>query len=92
MEKVLGQDRKALPAHDCPECERFYKNTGIPLNQCGRHRSKFKLPESPEGFWDVDIKSQVSLHVSSQESERSSFSSQQGLSLSQGSLSQGSEY
>jgi hypothetical protein len=56
------KERAALPVVDeCPECASFVevmsKETGIDksklLKECSRHRSEYKRPSTPPGYWDV---------------------------------------
>lgn len=52
--------RESLPGHSCIQCAEFYqalKDQGFDdvelLNNCSRHKSTWKLPETPEGFWSL---------------------------------------
>lgn len=51
-------------AHDCPDCEHFYKHFNdldlqIPGRgdkekmACSRHRTTFKRAVTPEGYWNI---------------------------------------
>ncbi|KAL0106095.1 hypothetical protein PUN28_016076 [Cardiocondyla obscurior] len=55
-------DRAKLNGWDCWECKQYYENLSLPeeelqrrKNQCSRHRSKYKRPDTPEGFWDPEF-------------------------------------
>ena len=53
-ETVRGHQRNALDAESCACCERYYEATGQQrLKTISRHRSPFKRPPSPPGFWDI---------------------------------------
>lgn len=60
---VRGKERAALPAHDCPECDPFFRAEAESkpdpeeayrylLQNAGRHRCRHKAPATPEGYWD----------------------------------------
>ena len=68
IETVRGRDaRDALPGFACSECELFYEamvQQGIiephelteHLRECSRHKARWKPPSTPEGFWDLTIR------------------------------------
>ena len=52
--------RESLPGHSCIQCAEFYqalKDQGFDdvelLNNCSRHKSTWKPPDTPEGFWSL---------------------------------------
>lgn len=52
--------RESMPGHSCMQCAEFYKalkDQGFDdvelLDNCSRHKSAWKLPETPEGFWSL---------------------------------------
>ena len=52
--------RESLPGHSCMQCAEFYKalkdqgfNDVELLNNCSRHKSTWKPPDTPEGFWSL---------------------------------------
>jgi hypothetical protein len=58
--------RDALPGHACPECAKFYEamiQQGIftketlpkVMKACSKHKAKYLPPDTPDGFWDLDI-------------------------------------
>jgi hypothetical protein len=56
--------RQGLPCHDCPQCKRFYevlRKTGHEVDfsqgimQHGRHRNRYRPPDTPEDFWELDF-------------------------------------
>lgn len=69
IETVRGNKRNELPGHECKQCAKFYAlNKNIKglqrKNLCdhvSRHRAKHKMPDTPQGFWDIDIKTPDSL-------------------------------
>lgn len=60
---VRGKERRQLPAHDCTECQNYYKySRGLvgsalhsALQECSRHRYHEKRAESPEHYWRTDF-------------------------------------
>lgn len=68
IEVVRNRDqRSVLPGHACEECDKFYQamqQQGIVndsnrqqfMQSCSRHKSKFTPPSTPEGFWDLSIR------------------------------------
>jgi hypothetical protein len=60
-------DRAALPGYQCDQCAAFYNvqiEQGILdkskvnefLQLCSRHKSKWTPPQTPEGFWDLSVR------------------------------------
>ena len=70
-EVVRGNARKALPGHNCPQCQEFWNavgkdadvlaKSGIKIGDLckehSRHRSRFKAPETPESYWNLSMQS-----------------------------------
>jgi len=63
---VRGRDeRKKLRGFDCYECEEYYKSkleegyseeqVQKMMNDCSKHRGKYKPPLTPEKFWDPEM-------------------------------------
>lgn len=53
-ETIRGHQRMSLDAETCVCCEKYYEATGQErLKAISRHRSPFKRPPSPPGFWDI---------------------------------------
>ena len=63
---VRGRDeRKKLKGFDCYECKDYYKSkleegykkeeVQKMMNDCSKHRGKYKPPLTPERFWDPEI-------------------------------------
>lgn len=59
---VRGKAKKELPAHDCQDCQSYYKYRGFSgsalqeqLEKCSRHRYHVKREASPDHYWDVDM-------------------------------------
>lgn len=60
--------RAALPGHDCAECAKYYAALGGVLDadelaaqkhQCSRHRARFRLQDTPDGFWRLSFPDSV---------------------------------
>jgi len=77
-EVVRGEKRRALPAHDCEECKKFYDaicdgnsefNKSDLMKHCGRHRSKFTPDMTPEGFWEMSFTDEVQAREIANENE-----------------------
>jgi hypothetical protein len=60
-------ERAALRGHQCDQCEAFYNvqiEQGILdkskvtefLQLCSRHKAKWTPPQTPEGFWDLSVR------------------------------------
>jgi hypothetical protein len=58
--------RDVLPGHTCLECRRYYdamvfqgvvSTTCLDemLQKCSRHKSKWAVPNTPDGFWDLSV-------------------------------------
>lgn len=68
IETVRGKDaRDALPGFACIECESFYAamvQQGMieahelteHLRECSRHKARWKPPSTPDGFWDLTVR------------------------------------
>ncbi|GMI52774.1 hypothetical protein ScalyP_jg7264 [Parmales sp. scaly parma] len=77
-EVVRDEKRRALPAHDCEECKKFYDaicdgnsefNKSDLMKHCGRHRSKFTPDMTPEGFWEMSFTDEVQAREIANENE-----------------------
>ncbi|TDH74221.1 hypothetical protein CCR75_001456 [Bremia lactucae] len=64
VEVVRNQDeRKALPAHDCVDCKKYFDALGefsaIDAAQyktkCSRHRARFEPYQTPDDFWRLSF-------------------------------------
>ncbi|KAL4094516.1 hypothetical protein PRIC1_010177 [Phytophthora ramorum] len=57
------EERKALPAHDCLECKKYYDALGglgavdaaAQKNKCSRHRARFEPYQTPDDFWRLSF-------------------------------------
>ncbi|KAK1946738.1 DNA endonuclease RBBP8 [Phytophthora citrophthora] len=57
------EERKALPAHDCFECTKYYDALGgigendaaAQKNKCSRHRARFEPYQTPDDFWRLSF-------------------------------------
>jgi len=59
------EERKKLKGFDCRDCEDYYngkleegyteEEVDKLINECSKHRAKYKAPLTPEKFWDPDI-------------------------------------
>ncbi|KAH7468728.1 DNA endonuclease RBBP8 [Phytophthora ramorum] len=57
------EERKALPAHDCMECKKYYDALGglgavdaaAQKNKCSRHRARFEPYQTPDDFWRLSF-------------------------------------
>lgn len=56
--------RAALPAHDCPECAKYYAALGDTVSAeqvaehkraCSRHRARYQPYETPDDFWRLSF-------------------------------------
>lgn len=60
-------ERRRMPTHTCPHCEDFIRckaGTLKPeeldaLRRACRHRSYFKAPSTPEGFWELSFQDSI---------------------------------
>ncbi|KAG1703452.1 hypothetical protein DVH05_007400 [Phytophthora capsici] len=56
------EERKALPAHDCLECTKYYdalggigENGAAQKNKCSRHRARYEPYQTPDDFWRLSF-------------------------------------
>jgi len=59
------EDRAKLKGFDCHECEEYYRGkieegfteeqVAKLMNDCSKHRARYKPPLTPEKFWDPEI-------------------------------------
>ena len=60
-------EREALRGHQCSECAAYYtalvqqgivseENMEEMLQQCSRHKAKWSPPHTPEGYWDLTVR------------------------------------
>ncbi|KAL3664855.1 DNA endonuclease rbbp8 [Phytophthora oleae] len=57
------EERKALSAHDCLECKKYYDALGgigendaaLQKNKCSRHRARFEPYQTPDDFWRLSF-------------------------------------
>ena len=60
-------EREALRGHQCSECAAYYtalmqqgivseENMEEMLRQCSRHKARWSPPRTPEGFWDLTVR------------------------------------
>lgn len=56
------EEREALVARNCPDCTAFYERFFTPtkgaqmMQYCSRHRSLFTPPDTPDGYWDLSMR------------------------------------
>jgi hypothetical protein len=62
-EVVRGREARArLPAHDCPDCAKFFEamegaldSKAAAIALCSRHRAVHAPEATPQGFWDLSF-------------------------------------
>jgi len=70
---VRGAARRALPAYDCADCRAFYERFYTPtkanemVQECSRHRQAFTPPDTPDGYWDLTVRTPEEWKVQDEE-------------------------